>query len=143
MPTLQSPAAPASTGVIDKSPLDRRFTNLRPSQALALPSLFALALIGIGSLPSAQQHPNVWWSVLGAATSLLAWTAVLFAAALRSGRTFTIDVVLRKQHYVQACAHLSIFLYWGWYWRPVYDAAALIAAQLAFAYAFDFLLSWS
>jgi hypothetical protein len=36
-----------------------------------------------------------------------------------------------------------VLLYWGWYWRPVYDAAPLIAAQLLFAYAFDMLLNWS
>ena len=53
------------------------------------------------------------------------------------------EVVLRPQHYLQACAHISILLYWGWYWREVYDAAPLIAAQLAFAYAFDALLAWS
>ena len=48
-----------------------------------------------------------------------------------------------KQHYLQACAQVSILLYWGWYWREVYDAAPLIAAQLLFAYAFDMLLGWS
>jgi hypothetical protein len=36
-----------------------------------------------------------------------------------------------------------VLLYWGWYWRPVYDAVPLIAAQLLFAYAFDMLLAWS
>lgn len=61
----------------------------------------------------------------------------------RARRIFTLEVVLRKQHYVQACAHTSIFLYWGWYWRPVYDFAFLIIVQLLFAYAFDMLLNWS
>ena len=36
-----------------------------------------------------------------------------------------------------------MFAYWGWYWRPVYDFAWLLVAQLAFAYAFDMLLVWS
>ena len=44
---------------------------------------------------------------------------------------------------MQACAQLSVYVYWGWYWREVYDSAHLIAAQLAFAYAFDMLLTWS
>jgi Na+-translocating ferredoxin:NAD+ oxidoreductase RnfD subunit len=56
-------------------------------------------------------------------------------------RPIALRVGLRPQHYVQACAHTAIFLYWGWYWRPVYDAAFLIAGQIAFAYAFDFLLT--
>jgi len=52
-------------------------------------------------------------------------------------------VVLKKQHYVQACAQLAVFSYWGWYWRPVYAFAPFILAQLIFAYAFDMLLGWS
>jgi hypothetical protein len=55
----------------------------------------------------------------------------------------TLHIVLRAQHYVQACAHTSIFLYWGWHWPPVYELAHLIVAQLLFAYAFDMLLGWS
>jgi hypothetical protein len=38
---------------------------------------------------------------------------------------------------------LSVYLYWGYYYRPVYDHALHIVAQLVFAYAFDMLLSWS
>jgi hypothetical protein len=49
----------------------------------------------------------------------------------------------RAQHYVQALCQLSVYAYWGWYWRPVYDYAWLLVAQLVFAYAFDMLLSWS
>jgi hypothetical protein len=52
-------------------------------------------------------------------------------------------VVLRKQHYVQACAQGSVLLYWGWYWPQVYESAHLLLAQLLFAYAFDMLLGWS
>ena len=52
-------------------------------------------------------------------------------------------VDIRAQHYIQACAHLSIYVYWGWYWHEVYDSAYLIAAQIVFAFAFDALLNWS
>jgi tetratricopeptide (TPR) repeat protein len=54
-----------------------------------------------------------------------------------------VEVVLRPQHYLQACVHLSILTYWGWYWHQVVDAVPLIAAQLAFAYALDALITWS
>ena len=50
---------------------------------------------------------------------------------------------MRSQHYVQAMVQLAVFGYWGWYWRPVYDMAWLLVAQLVFAYAFDMLLAWS
>jgi hypothetical protein len=49
----------------------------------------------------------------------------------------------RAQHFVQALCQFSIYAYWGFYWRPVYDHAWLLVAQLFFAYALDMLVSWS
>jgi len=46
-------------------------------------------------------------------------------------------------HYVQLVMHLSIYAYWGWYWREVYHQATLIAAQLVFVYVLDMLVAWS
>jgi hypothetical protein len=83
------------------------------------------------------------WAFWGTAAALATWTAVLFVSARRRMRTLTLAIELRKQHYLQACAQFSVFVYWGWYWAPVYASAYLIAAQLVFAYAFDTLLSWS
>ena len=67
----------------------------------------------------------------------------MFGLAQRTGRLLTLEIALRRQHYVQALAQAVFLVYWGWYWRPVYDSAFLIAAQLVFAYAFDMLLCWS
>jgi Flp pilus assembly protein TadD len=116
---------------------------LAPARALTLPLTFTLLLVALGGLPAIRRDPHLLWSFLGAAAVLLAWTVPLGAVARARGRTLSLAVVLRPQHYLQACAHLSILGYWGWYWRPVYDAAPLIAAQLGFAYAFDALLAWS
>ena len=52
-------------------------------------------------------------------------------------------ILLRRQHYLQACAQASVLLYWGMYWPPAFDALHLIAAQLLFAYGVDMLLVWS
>jgi hypothetical protein len=82
-------------------------------------------------------------TLLGAALGLVVWHAWLLVSARHAGRTLTGEVVLRKQHYLQACAQASVLLYWGWYWREVYNSAHLILAQLLFAYAFDMLLGWS
>jgi hypothetical protein len=90
-----------------------------------------------------RQQPTPLWSVLAAASALLGWAAILFASAKRQRRTFVLEVVPKKQHYIQASAQGMVLLYWGLYWRQVYDSAYLIAAQLAFAYAFDVLLCWS
>ncbi len=107
-----------------------------------LPLACALTLLAFAAIPPVQQNPRLLWSFLGTGAGLLAWTLVLLALP-PSRRGFSFEVALRPQHYVQACAHASILVYWGWFWRPVYDYAYLIVAQLVFAYAFDALLTWS
>ena len=111
--------------------------------ALRLPFAFTLALAAFLFLDSVRHNASLVWTFAGAAAALLAWNAALLASAVRRGRTLSIEIVLRKQHYLQACIQGSLLVYWGWYWRQVYDSAHLIAAQLLFAYAFDMLLSWS
>lgn len=113
------------------------------ARPLALPLAFTLALIALSFIPSVSHHQVLRWSFWGAAATLLAWNAAMLVLVRRSGRALVVEVSLRKQHYIQACAHLSILTYWGWYWHTVYDAAPLIAGQLLFAYAFDALLSWT
>ena len=129
-----------------------QYTDLPPQRALVLPVAFAV-LAGAFVLAGALREQQVLEAVLGqfrlnmaglgAVATLLGWVGVLHVLALRRGRAFALDIVLRKQHWVQACAQLSVYIYWGWYWREVYASAHLIAAQLAFAYAFDMLLTWS
>jgi hypothetical protein len=80
---------------------------------------------------------------VGAAVALLVWSALIAVISARNGRTLGIEVVLKKQHYIQACSQGAVLLYWGWYWSPVYESFHLIVAQLLFAYALDMLLSWS
>jgi hypothetical protein len=109
-------------------------------RALLLPAGFALALGALGSSPLAADSATLRASLVGAAVAMLAWTAAL---RLGAGRARRIEVAVRSQHWLQACAHLSIYVYWGWYWREVYHSAWLILAQLLFAYSFDSLLAWS
>ncbi len=110
---------------------------------LYLPLVLA-GLIGmLAFLPRVQANPRLTFSFWGAVAVLLVWLAILAARLKRTGEGRLFDVVLRKQHYIQACVHISVYSYWGWYWRPVYEYAGLFLAQLAFAYAFDMLLSWS
>ena len=106
---------------------------------LLLPLAFTAGLAGLAFLPPIRENPKALWAFLGAAAALCVWNAVL----LRTKRTLTLNVVLKKQHYVQACAQTAVLLYWGWYWPPVYAFAPFILAQLVFAYAFDMLLCWS
>src|SRR6267378_2333573 len=117
--------------------------QLSPLRGCSVPLLFALGLVGLALLNSIRQNPTLLWSFLGAAAALTAWTAALLVTAARAGRSFRLDISLRKQHYLQACAQGSVLLYWGWFVPDVYKAAPLIAAQLAFAYGVDMLLTWS
>jgi TPR repeat protein len=39
--------------------------------------------------------------------------------------------------------HSCLYLYWGWYWREVYDYVPLILVQIVYVYALDMLLCWS
>ncbi|MGE0593058.1 MAG: tetratricopeptide repeat protein [Vicinamibacterales bacterium] len=102
---------------------------------------FTGLLAGLSQVPSIRASQTLFWSVLGASACLLAFTAVL--RVLASGRVLRFTFVPRAQHYLQASMQAAVYAYWGYYWRPVYDAVPLIAAQLAFAYAFDMLLTWS
>ena len=108
-----------------------------------LVAVLALGLVAFGFIEVVRQNPTFQWSFFGAGALLLAWSGVLFGFGRRNGRSLTLEVAPRAQHIVQAMAQVAFLLYWGWYWRPVYDSAFLIVAQLVFAYAFDMLLCWS
>jgi hypothetical protein len=112
------------------------------TKPLLLPCVFTAALLALGFTSPARQNPRVLWACIGAAAILLLCTATLFFWAKRNARSLQIEVVLKKQHYLQACAQGSVLLYWGWYWPQVYAFAPFILAQLLFAYAFDMLLAW-
>jgi hypothetical protein len=90
-----------------------------------------------------QANAALAWSFWAAALALLLWQTWLFLQPLGASAARSFRTELRPQHYVQALCQLAVFAYWGYYWRPVYDMAWLIAAQLVFAYAFDMLLAWS
>lgn len=142
---MTTPAlVPKVSGVdVLQPPSSERSNSVRTLRPLALPLAFTLALLAFPALPSIRANPTLLWSLLGTCTLLFAWNAALSVNALRHRRTLSMTIALHKQHYLQACAQGAVLLYWGWYWRQVYDSAELIAAQLLFAYAFDMLLTWS
>ena len=116
---------------------------MAPRWVPVLPLAFAAGLAAFAFLPAASRNPALAQSLTAAAVLLGGWHAGLLLRARGGGRRLRVVLVPRAQHYLQACAQLSVLLYWGWYWRPVYDHLPLIGAQLLFAYAFDMLLAWS
>ena len=117
--------------------------RLSPARALLLPIVFTVLLAGFAVLPSIAGNLVLRASILAASAVLLVWAAGLAVGRAQRSRTLAVEVNLRRQHYLQACAQSAILVYWGWYWPEVYAAAPLLAAQLAFAYAFEALLAWS
>jgi Na+-translocating ferredoxin:NAD+ oxidoreductase RnfD subunit len=108
--------------------------------AFAVPLALTTALLALTLLPRLRANTALMWSFWGAAGFLLAWQAVL--AFKGQGGTLQFPRP-RAQHYVQSLCQGSVYVYWGWYWSPVYDFAPLLLGQLLFAYAFDMLLTWS
>src|SRR5688572_7348601 len=82
---------------------------LRPSQALALPSLFTVMLGALAATPPARSNPSLFWSILGAAAALSVGLVALSARTHR--RTLTLEILPRAQHYLQACAQCTVLLY--------------------------------
>jgi len=113
--------------------------GLPGKRPLLLPLAFAFALAGLAVLAPIRQNSRTLAAFLCAAAALCLWDLALVFL----NRNLKLEVVLRKQHYLQACAQGSVLLYWGWYWPQVYAFAPFILAQLVFAYGFDMLLGWS
>jgi len=107
------------------------------------PAVLAFALAGMSLTPRVLSSAVLAASFRVAAGFLLVWLVVLAVRARGSDRAPRLVTSLRPQHYIQALCQVAVLAYWGWYWRPVYDMAALIGAQLIFAYAFGMLLAWS
>ncbi|MBW3535173.1 MAG: hypothetical protein KY453_08155 [Gemmatimonadetes bacterium] len=111
------------------------------ARVLLLPGACALLLLAFATL--IEGRPGLYPAFLGAGAVLLAWAAALLPGASRQGEPLTLTVALRKHHWVQALAQITVLLYWGWHVRFVYAFLPLIAAQIIFAYGVDSLLSWS
>lgn len=135
-----NPIAAPAPGVAPTAPTVSKQLSARG--AFLLNAAFVAGMLVLSQLPWLDQRPVVRTSIIWAALLLLAWSAVLFGV-LRRGQTVALEITLRRQHYLQACVHTTLLLYWGYYWREVYNAAPLVVAQLLFAYGFDSLLSWT
>jgi hypothetical protein len=142
-PARKGPAKPRSVRAERIYPAPER----GPLRHLWLPLLLTAALGAVSQVGRVQQNPVLVWSFAATVASLLAWQGWLFLR-LRGGagegaRFPAFTTLLRPQHYIQAALQLTVYAYWGYFWRPVYDYAWLMLAQFIFAYAFSILLAWS
>src|SRR5437867_2432729 len=142
MTTSQTPRPPASYRPTEAptSALAPTSGALATVRLLALPSAFALLLAAFALF---TQDPVLIGTFVGAAAGLLLWTAALYVRAQRTGRALSIEIVARKQHWVQACGQGTLILYWAANNHFVFGFFPFILAELVFAYSFDSLLNWS
>jgi TPR repeat protein len=114
------------------------------SSSLGVPLAFVGVLVGLTLVPPVREHARLAWTFVGAAGFLLGWLLLVRSRAARSGRVLVAEFTRPlKAHYIQASMQFCVYAYWALYWPKVASAAPLIAAQLAFLYLFDGLLSWS
>ena len=116
-----------------------------------LPVFLIVGLAALALMPRIQTNDTLIWSFVAAAVFLGLWLAFLLSRGQSERDTYSFEIALRPQHYIQACVQFSVYAYWGYHWelipgsgiRPVYDHALLMLGQIIFAYAFGILLSWS
>ncbi|MGD1088616.1 MAG: tetratricopeptide repeat protein [Verrucomicrobiota bacterium] len=115
----------------------------RTRQMLTLPLVLTGVFVALGFFSRARTNPHLAWTYAGVAAFLLCWQLALFLRSGRKALGFAWEFVPVRSHYIQALVQLSIYAYWGWYWRNVYAEAPLILSQVVFLYIFDALLTWS
>jgi hypothetical protein len=108
-----------------------------------LPLTLTIVLAGMAFLPRVQENPRLAGSFLGASLLLLIWQLALLLYVRRTGIAKQFNISIQPQHYVQALVQFSVYIYWGYYWRPVYDHLWLLAGQVVFAFTLGILLAWS
>ena len=116
-----------------------------------LPAFLIAGLAALALMPRIQTNDTLILSFVAAAVFLGLWLAFLLYRGQSERDTYSFEIALRPQHYIQACVQFSVYAYWGFHWelipgsglRPVYDHALLMLGQIVFAYAFGILLSWS
>ncbi len=121
--------------------------NVREVQRLPpawwLPASFTLLLLAFSLLPQFRASAELTWSLWGACAVLALLQGRLLSNSGQDGRELKLKVSLIPSHYVQAFVQTCIYVYWGLYWEQMRHQAALILAQIIFAYAFDMLVGWS
>lgn len=125
------------------TPTINSVTEMKQGKAiLVIPLGLILFFFSLSFLPRVQLNDTLvhtfWWV---SALLALFYVIVLFIVINNKSRP-TVQWVARPSHYVQAMVQFGVYAYWGWFWRPVYEQAALIFAQLVFLYILEALIAW-
>ena len=113
------------------------------SRGILLPALFIGAIVGVSALPRIALHDTLPLIHLSVAGLLSIWYLMLCQRDRKKPDGLKYRFHLSAPHYVQACLHLTIYVYWGFYWELVAHNGLLFVTQILFAFAFEGLLNWS
>lgn len=109
-----------------------------------MPFVFVGVLALLMALPLVRRDEGLTLAFAVAIAVVGSWTAALWTRSRLRNAPLRVEFAPpQRVHYVQASVQFSIYAYWGWYWRNVYEAVPLLLAQLAFLYAIDGLLAWT
>jgi hypothetical protein len=111
-------------------------STLRLGQVIGsfkLPVALTLGIVLLSFVPRIAGTPLLQWSFWGAAAALALWQGFMLLHLARRPALKDFSSAVYSQHYVQAMVQFSVYLYWGYYWRPVYDHLWLLAGQVLFA----------
>lgn len=116
---------------------------MSPATAALFPLGFGGLLMAFLLLPPIGGEPGTAAGFVAAGTALMLGAAWMAVRGRQKGRGFGLQVVLRKHHWVQAAAQLTLLTYWGLHVRSILAYMPFIVAQLLFAYGLDALINWS
>ena len=121
-----------------------------PRWLAALPLLLAVAMLLCLPLARVRANGHLFLAIAGCGGGLIVWQVLLWFRAARTGVPLRIEPLPPvRQHYVQACVQICLYVYWGYWWqaadasRPIAAQAPLILVQFAWLYAFDALFAWT
>ena len=108
-----------------------------------LPIVFVVAIALMSTLPRIAPHESLKWTYIGIASALALWTGAIYLLRRKDDQALHFSARLAAPHYVQACLHGTIYIFWGFYWELVGHNAMHLVGQILFAYTFEGLLAWS
>lgn len=126
----------ASTSSAPTGPAPTPETAAFSGGVVALILLSALSATFL--VPRVQASPGLQWAFGGAIFMLAGWVGLLWKA----NKALSVQIWLRKPHYIQGGVQLGVYLYWGLHWPQVAAQLPLIAAQVVFLMLFEACISW-
>src|SRR5262245_29248140 len=112
---MQSQATTAPSHATARTPAA---TAGRGGWLVRLPLLLTLGLLGFLLLPRVQGNVHLFWAFAGVGGAMVMWQLLLWWLARRAGRTLQVEAVPPvRQHYIQACVQLCLYVFWGYHWH--------------------------